>query len=246
MTTAEWISLGSSIGALAAASISLFTLLELFRQRRASCLPDLCVVQKRFQLRQSDHMVIKLPLLWHDVNDELDRFSYFASIELLNVGFGAAKNISVKWTFDEMKFVESVNQLAQETHQPFFVTEDSGTLRVNVKEGNGLSASTKDSFSQFEYLLPLNYGSSAREISIPSSYTMLASIYLALCAGKSSSGDFCFDEVKIPRLNLELSYHDIGKRKIKSSHMLECYVGSVSKKDDNQISGFGVTLRECL
>ncbi|WP_108944189.1 hypothetical protein [Shewanella halifaxensis] len=245
MTTAEWISLGSSIGALAAASISLFTLLELFKQRRASYLPDLCLVQKRFQLKQSDYMDIKLPLIWHDVNGEQSSFMYFATIELLNVGFGAAKNISVKWEFDELKFVEAVNQLAQETHQPFFITENDGTLRVNVKEGKGCSGSTKHSFNQFEYLLPLNHGSTGREISVPSSYTMLTSIYLSLFAVKSPYNDFCFDDVNIPRLQLKLQYYDIGKRKIRSSHLLECYVGSISKDDKDQPTGFGVTLREC-
>lgn len=99
MTTSEWISVGSSFGAVSAALVALFTLLELAKQRKTTYKPDLCLLKQQFKITQG--IIGKLgdlaiSLDWMPQDSTLPDISYRASINIVNVGFGVAKKVKAQ------------------------------------------------------------------------------------------------------------------------------------------------------
>ena len=93
----------SSLGALAASIIALFTLLELFRQRKASYKPDLCVLKKHFKIINWKNILSKK---WYKPDSQENDN---ASIRIVNIGFGAARNLVANWSFNVDEFIYKVN-----------------------------------------------------------------------------------------------------------------------------------------
>lgn len=236
----EWISLLASIGALSAAVIALFTLFELFKQRKSSYKPDLTILQRRFTLKPSEFGKVKLPLDWINPDHNSQGQSPLARVPIVNIGFGAAKNVIAKWSFDRDKLIEQVNKLAQKKHQPFYIEKQGTMLSVKNKGQACYLVNNEMDSEEFEYLLPLNQDTSSREIMLPPSYTMLVSVFLSL----SSMDEFELNELNIPEINLQLSYSDIGKGKHKSKHRILCSLSFISKTEGAQEAEFGLKLLE--
>lgn len=167
MTTAEWISLGSSFGALSAALVALFTLLELSRQRKSAYKPDLCVLKKQFSIKLGRMGIIAdLPMAidWETKDLALDNMVSMASIRIVNVGFGAAKHIKAKWRFDTDSILEEVNQIAQQTFQSFYLEKSESLLSVKSRNKNILMVNGKMDSFEFEYLLPVGNQNNGHEV----------------------------------------------------------------------------------
>jgi hypothetical protein len=240
MNTIEWISLLSSIGALITAIIAACTLLELFRQRKSSYKPDLCVLKNGFQLRSSKISDVELATEWGKQNEEEGDLLFNANMAVVNIGFGAAKNVTAKWVYDKEKLLNEVNDLAQKTHQPFYIEKSEHMLSINNKGIGQYMVNAQMDSVEFEYLLPLSHDNTGREVRLPPSYTLLVSTYLSL----QSYNNEKFDELNIPDLSLELSYSDIGKGKLKTEHKIECRVTSIITREGGLASEFGVLLSE--
>ena len=86
-----------------------------------------------------------------------------------------------------------------------------------------------DSF-QFEYLLPIANQPSGHDIYLPPSYVLLVSAYLFLCIKNKRSRS----EIKVPSIEIDLSYSDIGKKRFNSSHKLECNISMTAQLDDEK------------
>ncbi|PVZ71945.1 hypothetical protein [Pelagibaculum spongiae] len=240
MNTIEWISLLSSIGALLTAIIAACTLFELYRQRKSSYKPDLSVLQNDFQLRPSKISDVELAMEWGKHNEEESNLVYFAGLTVVNVGFGAAKNVTAKWIFERDKFLDEVNDLAQKTHQSFYIEKTEHMLSINKKGSGQFMVNASPRSEEFEYLLPLSQDNTGREVSLPPSYALLVSAYLSLKA----YNEMKFYDLKIPNITLELSYSDIGKGAHKTKHKIECEVTSITTREGKLPSEFGVRLQE--
>ncbi|PJG60255.1 hypothetical protein [Aeromonas cavernicola] len=240
MNTTEWISLLSSIGTLVTAIIAACTLFELFRQRKSSYKPDLSVLQNNFQLRSRKISNVELAIEWGKLNEEGDDLFYFAGLTVVNVGFGAAKNVTAKWIFEMDRLLDEVNYLAQKTHQPFYIEKTAHMLSIKHKSSDKFMVTVNVDTEEFEYLLPLSQDNTGREVRLPPSYTFLVSSYLSLKA----CNDIKFENLNIPNITLELSYYDIGKGKHKTKHKIECKVMSITTKEGESASEFGIHLQE--
>lgn len=240
MTTGEWISLSSSIGAMSAALIALFTLLELSRQRKSTYKPDLCVLKNRFNIKLGQvGKISSLPFAIDWVPQGLSQLETvtWATIRIVNVGFGVAKEVKAKWKFDSNTIIDEVNNLAQQTFQTFFLVEKDSFLSI-MSEGKGVySANSKMDYFQFEYLLPIANQPSGHDIFLPPSYVLLVSAYLSLCVKSKRP----FSEIKVPVIELELSCVDIGKEKHNSKHKLEGNITVMTQPvDDESLAHFEV------
>jgi hypothetical protein len=240
MNTIEWISLLSSIGTLLTAIIAACTLFELFRQRRASYKPDLSVLQNRFQLRPNKLSNCELPIEWCKCNQKEGDLFNFASMTLVNVGFGAAKNVTAKWFFDREGLLNEVNELAQKTHQSFYIEKDEHMLSINDKGSGQFMVNYRKDSEEFEYLLPLTQDKKGRKINLPPAYTLLVSSYLSL----KIYNNMRWNELEIPNITLDLSYSDIGKGKYTTKHKIQCQVVSIETKEGELSSKFHVLLSE--
>lgn len=239
MTTGEWISVGSSVGAVSAAFIALFTLLELARQRKSAYKPDLCVLKNRFNITQGTiGKLVDLPMSldWVPQDSTLPDLAFRASIQIVNVGFGVAKNVKAKWIFDADSMTEKINQMAQQTFQTFYLVEENSFTSIKSKEKVIYSANNKMDCFEFEYLLPIGNQAKGHEVYLPPSYILLVSAYLFLC----SQAELKFSEIKVPSIHLELTYCDIGKELHSSKHRLECNISFMSKGNEETPAQFGI------
>ncbi len=241
MTTGEWISLASSCGALGAALVSLFTLFELFRQRKSTYKPDLCVCKKGFYIRRLPFADLPVALDW--VPRDLEHCdmtaepsvhtAYEAGVPIVNVGFGAAKSVKAKWNFDASTTLAEVNRLAQETLQSYYLAEEENNY-LSIKSGGKsvYSANKEMNTWEFEYLLPVNTEASGREIQLPPSYVLLVSTYLSLCVKAKCS----ISVMEVPSIELDLSYSDIGKGWHNSTHKLRCNIYMAMLASDTDVT----------
>lgn len=220
MNISNWIALGSSIGAMIAASVALFTLLELSRQRRSTYKPDLCLLRNAFAVKWGAFpSSAPIPPDWTPRRPPQHASAHIPSIPLVNVGFGAAKKAKAKWRFDSDSMMKEVNHLAQKTFQAFYFVENDSMLTVKADGKTVYGASKADTW-EFEYVLPVSVEASGREVSLPASYVALVSAYLFLCVKDSR----IFTDIKVPDIELELSYSDIGKGQHHSMHRLQCNI----------------------
>lgn len=220
MTLSDWLTLASSTAAMSAAIISFFTLFELFKQRKASYKPDLCVLKRYFSVKKSGTSSD-----WYV--DESSQ-STDASIQLVNVGVGAAKNINAKWSFDLNSFIDSINQLSQKSHQNFYIEHKGDFLSIETNDNSKSMINAKMSSFQFEYLLASAQDPKGSTLFLPPSYSCLLPIYLDLYMKLELN----FNEIQIPTLKLDLSYNDIGKNEHASKHQVECNFSMFSRGKD--------------
>jgi hypothetical protein len=244
MTTSEWISLGASIGAMGAAFVAVFTLLELSKQRRSSYKPDLCVLKNRFHIGGEEPRTnpdFPFAMDWIPEGSRSQQVITWPTIRVVNVGFGAAKRVSAKWVFDTSCFVEEVNELAQKTYQTFFIREEEYFLSIMSKGRSTYRVNNRLDTFDFEYLLPVATQPSGHDIGLLPSFPTLISLYLGLCAKANKP----ISEISPPSIVLELSYGDIGQQKHYSKHKLEVKLGMMSlSEDDKDPPSFTIELVE--
>jgi hypothetical protein len=225
MILSDWLTLASSTAAMCAAIISFFTLFELFKQRKASYKPDLCILKRYFSVKakgtSSD---------WYLADSSQEQR---ASIQLVNVGVGAAKNINANWTFDLNSLIEEINKLAQKAHRSFYIENKDHFLSIETNDKSNSMINAKMTDFQFEYLLASAQDPQGTTLNLPPSYSYLLPIYVGLFMELELN----FNDIKIPSLELNLSYNDIGKNNHTSKHNVKCDFHMFSRnKDENEHS----------
>ncbi|EGQ7900811.1 hypothetical protein K2B98_004732 [Vibrio parahaemolyticus] len=226
MTLSEWLTLASSLGALGAATISLFTLFELFRQRKASYKPDICVLKRYFTIRGEGVGKTGIPTSWFRADSELGEM---ASIQLVNIGVGAAKHIGAKWHFDQSSLVKEINKLAQEAHESFYIQEEGSFLSVKNNSKNGYMVNAQMNDFAFEYLLPASQDETGLVLSLPPSYSFLLSLLIGLSFKVREE----LPDIKSSSIGLSLTYSDIGKNKHSSNHIIRIELSAIQRTDSS-------------
>ena len=112
MTSDQYIALFASLGACLSALATLWTVREMAKQRKAIFKPELAVARRRFVTRpsftskQADWFVNAGP----SANEQsLEK----ATLNLANVGLGAAKDVQIMWSFYVADVVARFNNLAK-------------------------------------------------------------------------------------------------------------------------------------
>lgn len=214
MAVNEWLTLGSSVGALTAALIALFTLIELSKQRKASYKPDLAVLENIFEIRNTGKRILSksIPTDWTNKDDTRERRD--ASLQLVNVGFGAAKNVSAEWLYDIKHLVSEASQLIEDNNLELQIIDEGHLLSLRTNAG-GIYV-PKNSGSNFKYILPASQDDKEIHIPLPPSFTLAVSAYLAPFLKYKRTQD-----PEIPHLTLKLEYKDIGGGTHISIHKLK-------------------------
>lgn len=220
MTIAEVISLAANVGTMFAAILAFFTLFELFKQRKSSYKPDLCILQKQFDITGNRYDCGDLLLDWVDNNKEENSSFHRPSFGLVNVGLGVAKKVQGRWSFDTKKFIFEINELSKELSEPFFVKKEKSSYSISSKEKDIYRVHNISESFEFEYILPIKNHNESQEIGLSLSYTLLVSAYLSLCIVKERS----LDQIKIPPVDLFLKFKDIGGATFSSKHKFECQI----------------------
>jgi hypothetical protein len=116
-TTTDWISLFTAIAALITAIITLFTIREIKKQREHSYQPDLDIANFDVHVYKYDYDEKEddkdLIFLYYskvrlNISEKLDGYNELL-LDINNIGFGAAKEVNWKWSFDFFSAKDIIN-----------------------------------------------------------------------------------------------------------------------------------------
>jgi hypothetical protein len=202
----QTIALAASVGACLSATATFLAVRQMAKQREASYRPELALSRTYF-----DGLTYKggLPSLWvvpgkPSVASAITPISF--AVPLQNIGLGAAKRVTVTWSFAVDDTIKRVNKLAQRTLTPaYFSYEDKG---VSFKSdfGESLSGWQNQKKHHIDYVLPAAVQKEPAMLRIPHAYIQLCSALLYF-AFKDKS----FSEP--PTLTVTFEYFDIGEHK---------------------------------
>lgn len=109
---ADYISIFGHIGTWLGLVLVFFTLLEMFRQRKQSYKPDLFISQ-RMDFDAYSTPIYGIPLKWEKAGTVPTSEGFTeVNLEVVNVGLGPAKRVSIEWDFDWKKFIDEIEASA--------------------------------------------------------------------------------------------------------------------------------------
>lgn len=208
----------------------LFTLFEMQKQRQESYKPFLVLKDDRL-IAYHTATLENFPLyewfkesLQGDNKNPPDLFNTY-SIDILNIGRGAAKEINTKWKFDIKETVKQVNEI---------ISKQSVNIEpIEISEGfiqfGGLMLNLENDYSksqEYKYLLPDDNNTSLK-LRVPKSYIILSSIMLH----QSKIEDR--NSLVMPELELSIQYHDIGGKSYSYLYNVKANIGSLCNMGNN-------------
>ena len=197
----EMISLATSVAACLSAIAALIVVRQNYKQRTASYRPELVLVNKTVWLKSFEETG-GIP---HRVDDN---GNLLVSIPIVNIGFGAARDLKVSWNFQIDEVVSSVNRLAQRSLARAFFEYDNGMLSMKPDENWMLSWESQKE-TEIDYVLPASIQSERPDqLHLPMAYVALVCGHYHF-AFKSQS----LDIPDVPKLECRLTYVDVGGAK---------------------------------
>lgn len=217
----------SAVGTLISALIYYYTLKEIRKQRETTYVPHVIIEEIPFIVKGIRKEEIVFPGLWDNNNifskeiDEYNREKYYSSefyLKTYNIGFGTAKKISGRFSYDADGFIENLNKLNSITESNKQIFIDKGENFIEFKTMNkGLSYLNKSFLYKNEdkrlinNILPININANFTPINIPKSFLELLNIQVHLIISNSNNTKIDF-ELKKPELFFEYSYYDISNK----------------------------------
>ncbi len=209
MTIDQGIALAASVGACLSALATFWTVRKMSQQREATYLPELVLSRTMFVGSKNPLVAGDIPTMWVPKTGAagMTETVLTFSMPLVNVGLGAAKNISVSWSFPIHEMVVKVNDLARRTHIPANVELKEGALSIK-SDALGTQTSIWENQRQelLEFALPAAIQREPILIRVPPAFVTLSSAMLFLTAK-----DGGFKKIAdVPLLNVEMEFQDIG------------------------------------
>jgi hypothetical protein len=257
--TNQTLGIVSNIAALLAAMAAMLTAVGTFltvrqmqRQMEASYRPELTFARV-FVKGEAESPQCPLPMRWTEMPRFMEDWTgggtttaavVTATLPLLitrtrlptrlyNIGLGAATSISVTWSFPVEAMVEEINRLAQRTLTPAYYDYKEGILSLESQTWPKMSVfwrnEQKDSL---DYIMPESAQKAGVALEIPGTYTHLVSAYLYLRFIQKDDKQ----ELKMPRLNVLISYHDISGRRHQVSFNLCIHLIAMGTKQDSPMT----------
>ncbi len=222
MSIDQVIALAASVGAFMSAIAAFLAVRQNTKQREASYRPELAVTQTIFTATKNPISKSAFAEFWVEKRDEEDLVAgslmSSLSLPLHNVGLGAAKEVSLKWSFPIEELVATINEKAQKSLIPAYFEYEDEVLSLKSEQ---LDASTSMWRNQkqdsVDYVLPASTDQEGVSVHVPPAYMELVSALLYFSAKENDHGSF----PDMPILKLELEYFDIGGDKHKTSFNVE-------------------------
>ncbi|EHT4943735.1 TPA: hypothetical protein RQL08_004211 [Vibrio vulnificus] len=206
MQVSDWISLGSSVGALVAALVALVSFFELVRQRKSSYKPDMAVLSNQFVIEHNENSE-RFSCFWSGLTSHDEGFR---TLRIVNVGLGVAKDLQIEWKFDVKKLYQKVAMSCpQDTPIEEKLVLEGEEVFIKVGNISALLPLTSEPENELPYLVPSTISTDGHLINIPPSYEALVAVWVYNMMVTGSDWDFS----DIEPLQLKLSFFDLGRKK---------------------------------
>ncbi len=206
----------TSAASFAAAIAALWTVRQMSKQHAASYRPELVMRRSTVYGGPLSVLPSSLPMEWKDVPSDAtnSHADQKATLQLINIGLGVAKNLTVCWSFDLDRAVEQINSLAHKRsfQTKIFINEQQRLEFVSSEFGNQAILRLHTEKEEFEYLIPFHEQREPLLLHFPHDYQLVVSTLVALCMKDIalSGPHYSFTP---PPLTATVSYHDLGNKK---------------------------------
>jgi len=218
----------SSVGGLVTAVTALLTIVEMRRQRESSYKPEIVVIPPELRFEPSTGFP---PLLCRrkDTPSSEPLSGVAASVDCVNVGAGAARDILASWEFDHQLAAADLSPFL--SNRGFSVWLDNNNTRIDFEE-NGQTRTT--SFTDLHattgvpFLLPAQSPETIFRVPLPPDYLLLMRMGIYSVPGHPSNDG---PQVSLPRpplLTLYLAYTDVGGARRRRVFKLQFHFTSYS------------------
>ena len=138
-----------------AAVAAFLTARHIARQRKDAYRPDLTFSHTRvYAYACGDDGKITIPETWYNKEKKEENSLPKFKIEVYNVGFGAAKDITILWESSIEEWVDDVNARAQRVLLPAFYSYDKGILSFQSNGINWACMWENKKSNNLSYILP--------------------------------------------------------------------------------------------
>jgi hypothetical protein len=224
------------------------TLQEMGKQRRSAQKPELIIPRVSIYGYTYAKTKFIIPRVWRDNKLENNEKHTFSSpkITIYNIGFGAAKNIKLKWKFDLENILIDIKEYCYQNSIPIVVGIRDNLLHGEYP-GSGFNVRTDEVFPnvEHEYLMPVSVNSQGLESDLPFSFMQLLSILVYKIIHRldfPAGATFEKSPFQIPNMSLKLTYNDISGKEYKTEFQVRCSISDININfhDTNLITGLEV------
>ncbi|RYE38418.1 MAG: hypothetical protein EOP48_27135 [Sphingobacteriales bacterium] len=224
-TTSEWINSIATIAALLTAIITLFTVIEIRKQREHSYHPEINVANFQFYVYRYDKD------LEEDEDDE-NTYLYYTknkleasvpkrgynelTVDVNNIGLGVAKRVFWEWEIDIYELCKSL-QCRDKQLIKWFI--DNGDLNITVEKVKVdwiFDLGEENLGGYFNFVLPYSIENRKNEIKLPSYFLDLFWLYKIktfLCENEAEDKEY-------PPMQLHISYTDMHGKEIRKTLLI--------------------------
>lgn len=236
MNASSVVQLLLNVGTFCTSLVSLFTLFEMVKQRRASMMPRLFIkntcnlhIMRKHTIENGN--LAQIRSVWsEDIHDSIEdqhlTISPTYSIELFNAGIGTATNIEYKWKFDvegylnrlqEFNSLHDIEIIYKKSMQGFYIGAEAEVAQTFGLEND-------------DYKISFLPSSQSVKIQLPSEFTILFN--LLLCSifitededtnNKTAENILDLEKEldKSNLLELHICYSDIAGKKYKKKYSI--------------------------
>ena len=217
----------SAIGTLISALIYYHTLKEIRKQRETTYKPHIIIEETPFVVKAFRKGEVTFPSLWDNNNtftkeiEEYKEEKYCKSnfnLKSYNIGFGTAKKITGKFSYDIDAFIEQLQRLNSITEgkKQIFINKDKYTIEFKTNNEdlsylNKIFLYKNEAKRIIDYILPVNVDTKFTSINIPNSFLELLNVQVYLTMINHDNKKINF-EIE-PELFFNYSYYDISNKK---------------------------------
>jgi hypothetical protein len=223
MTIEQIVGILGQIATWVTVALVFFTLREMEKQRRSSQKPELIIPNMPiFGYANNNDIFIATHWTDEEIQSNEIEFRKRPHFLIYNIGAGAAKEIKIKWGFDLLDTVKSIQDYCYRNSIPVVVSTQKDALQVEFKESKSYMSINASLNAEHAYLMPASVTSQGLESSLPFTFLELLSILIFLDMHKThkkKSEKAIFpvaveeSRFELPQLSCEVSYVDIGGEK---------------------------------
>lgn len=205
----------AAFGSCAAVYVALRTLKELQRQREVSHKPQLIITDQRFIIPSSERKTFGTNDWVANADSgsdgkeiQIDEFS----LELFNIGKGAARSVQIKWQCNLEGLVKEINDIAQRKMIGLHISLNEKFLHINASNGLNRSYDLRDVLNpKHNFVLPSSIDANPQNVCFPNSYRGLVGMFLYVQFYDSLKVDEIKDtSLELPEFKCEISFQDIA------------------------------------